>query len=344
MPSTELVLSNSRSNTYRRCQKQYSYKYVDKLKPREKALPLFRGDWLHQLLMVHYDGMDWHQRHKLLTATNWDTLFDEEKEELGGNVPEEAERLMKGYLAHYRQEDKLFRVVDTEIMETVELPNGQKVIVIIDMIVEDLQDHTLWIYDHKTVSRFYPEEFMLIDSQLALYFWAADKKLGYANLQGAVLNELITKPPTLPKFLEPSQRYEMRKNLHCDAYTYFMLLKRTGQPMQPYAAFLRFLQSRHREWWRRTTLPRDPAMVRQIIVEMMDTAFDIRKTLKRGRFTRTARKDCQYDCSFLELCMAQLQGADAEDIIELKYVTTEKPDEDEVSKLWPTLYKPGKRK
>ena len=63
--------------------------------------------------------------------------------------------------------------------------------------------------------------------------------------------ELITNPPTLPKFLEPSQMFERRKNLHCDAFTYLALLKESGQDPKKYKDFLMFLKSRHGEWWQR---------------------------------------------------------------------------------------------
>lgn len=334
MPPRELVLSNSRSNTFRRCQRQYGFKYVQKLKVRELALPLFRGDWLHQCLMTHYDGQNWRERHEYLKARNWDNLLDEEREELGGNLPEEVERLMKGYLAHWKEADKRLTVVDTELNETIELPDGQKVILIIDLIVEE-KGQGLWIFDHKTVSRFYPLDFMLLDSQLALYFYGATI-LGYKNLQGAVLNELITKPPTKPKFLEKSQMFERRRNLHSDAYSYFALLKETDQDPRKYAEFLRFLRSRHDEWWRRTRMPRDRAMVDHVVNEMMATGEDITRTLKRKTLTRTARKECQFDCSYLELCMAELQGLDLDPIISMKYQISQRPPElEELKRLWP---------
>lgn len=340
----ELVLSNSKSNTFRRCEKQYEFKYLFKLRPRELALPLYRGDWLHQLLMVHYDNHPWRERHEALMVTNWDNLLQEEKEELGGNLPEEVERLMKGYLAHHKEEDRRWRTVDTEIKETIELPNGMQIIIIIDKIVEDLFDGGLWIWDYKTVSRFYPLDFMLLDSQLALYFWGAAKRLGYQDLRGAVLDELITKPPTLPKFLEPSQMFERRKNLHCDAYTYFSCIKAAGQDPRKYKDFLRLLKTRHDDWWRRTPMPRDPAMTNRVVKEMMATGQDIQRVTRRGLFTRTARKECQYDCSYLEPCMAQLQGADIDDIIRIKYDIAVKPDEEDVSKIWPNKKPPARRR
>lgn len=337
--ASPLVLSNSKANTFRRCEKQFEFKYRMGLRPKDTALPLFRGDWLHQLLMVHADGHSWKERHALLKQWNWDPLFDEEKEELGGNLPEEAERLFKGYLAHYREEDKNWSTVDTEVNEIVELPNGMRLNIIIDRIAEDLLDHSLWIWDYKTVSRFYPLDFMLLDSQLALYFWAA-KKIGYRNLRGAVLDELITKPPTKPAILK-SGGLAQRKNLHSDAYSYFSYIKELGLNPKDYANFLRFLKSRHGEWWRRTAMPRDEAMVKQVLQEMMATGEQIEYVTKKGVFVRTARKECQYDCSFLEPCMAQLQGADIRPILKIKYQTSKRPDEEDLRRLWPSEAKRG---
>lgn len=83
-------------------------------------------------------------------------------------------------------------------------------------------------------------------------------------------------------------------------------------------------------------MPRDEPMVNQLLQEMMETGEDIIRVTERKRFTRTARKECQFDCDFLEPCMAQLQGADLSDIVKLKYTPSKRPPEqEELRKLWP---------
>src|SRR3954447_2121725 len=89
-------ISNSKANTWRRCPQQYYYKYVMKLRKKRKAIQLYRGDWLHQLLMVHYDGYDWKDRQRTLEI-EFNKLFDEEKEEYG-DLPKETRRIMRAYL------------------------------------------------------------------------------------------------------------------------------------------------------------------------------------------------------------------------------------------------------
>jgi RecB family exonuclease len=332
-----LTLSNAKANTFRRCEKKYEFRYIMGLRPKARALALERGNWLHQLLMVHADGHDWRERHALLRAQNWDNLFDEEREELGGNLPEEVERLFKGYLAHYKREDANWRTVDTEVDELVDMPNGMRMNVIIDRIVEDRVDGGLWLWDYKTVGQFTDPEFWLIDTQLALYFWAA-KELGYRNLRGAIIDELITKPPTKPKQLKTGG-LERRKNIKCDAYTYFACIKQLGLDPKDYRDFLQVLQARHDQWWRRTRMPRDSDMVNQVVKEMLVTGKKIRFAEKVGVYERTAVKQCKFDCPYLEPCMAQLQGADIEAILQIRYEKSKKPDEEDMKKLWPSQTK-----
>lgn len=332
-----LTLSNAKANTFRRCEKKYEFRYVMGMRPKERAIALERGNWLHQLLMVRADGHDWRERHAMLRAQNWDNLFQEEREDLGGNLPEEAERLFKGYLAYYREEDKRWRTVDTEVDEIVEMPDGTRMNIIIDRIAEDLVDGGLWIWDYKTVTNFMPSDFMLIDTQLALYFWAA-RILGYHDLRGAIMDELITKPPTKPKTLKTGG-LEKRKNIRCDAFTYFTCIKEAGLDPNDYRDFLKILQGKHDQWWRRTRMPRDADMVRQVVKEMIVTGRKIRYATKLGVFERTAIKNCTFDCPYLEPCAAQIQGADIEPIMEIRYEKSKKPDEEDLKRLWPGQYK-----
>lgn len=327
IPDGPIRLSNSKVNTWRRCPNQYRYKYGMKLRKKVHGLPLKRGDWLHQLLMTHYDGHDWRERQALLAA-DFNQMFEEEREEYG-DLPAETQRIMASYLAHYQHEDRNWRTVDTEVDELVELPNGDKFNFIVDCIMED-SDGALWIWDHKTVGRFMPEDFMLIDAQLARYFWAA-KQIGYKNLRGAMFNEIITKPPTLPKFLEPSQRLEMRKNIHCDAYTYMREIKRHKQDPKQYRDFLLFLKARHKEWFRRTRLPRDRPMVQQLMRELMQSSAEMHNAHATNRYPRTARKECLFDCDYMEICALELQGGDIEDIVKMRYTTSKRENQDETA-------------
>lgn len=318
-------LSNSKVKCYRRCPKQYEYKYVEKLERKRKSLQLTRGDWLHQLLMTHYDGESWRARLDTLSE-GYDKLFEEEREELG-DLPHDVERMFTGYLAHYKEEDKSIRVVDSEVNEIVNLPNGDEFNFIIDLVVEEA-DGGLWLWDHKTLGQFMPADFQLLDAQLARYFWAAEE-LGWKGLRGVMFNELITRAPTLPDVLA-SGELSQRKNLKCDVYTYYREIKRHGLDPKHYTNMLTLLKSRSHEWWRRTPLPRDRALTQQLVNEMMWSSREMKAAEKRGTFPRSPMKNCTWDCDFLDLCSIELMGGDGEDIRRLRY-TTRTPESKETN-------------
>lgn len=323
------VISNSKANSYRRCPRQFRFKYIEKLRKRTIGLPLRRGDWLHQLLMVHYDGHDWKERHNTLKE-DWDKLLEEEKDEIGIDLPTECARIMKSYLKFYRDEDKNYKVIDSEVDELVELPNGDMFNLIIDLIVEE-PDGGLWLWDHKTVKSFFDEDFMLIDSQLARYFWAAHK-LGYSPLRGVMFNELCTKPPTPPKVLKNGS-LSQAKNMWCDAYTYLAAVKEQGLDPKDYRDTILRLRASHDRFFRRTRLPRDAPMMKQLMRELMMTSREIKRATARNEFPRTGRKECKFDCDYLEPCTIELQGGDITEIVKLRYEIRKREEE---NNAWPT--------
>jgi hypothetical protein len=281
--------------------------------------------------MVHADGHDWHDRHRELTE-KFNELLLEEREEYG-DLPRECARIMRNYLKYYDDDDQHWRVIDTEIDEVLELPNGDKFNFIIDKIVESLDDGALWLVDYKTVKSFMPEGFMLLDAQLARYFWAA-RKMGYTPLAGAMFDEICTKPPTPPKVLK-NGTLSQAKSMWCDYYTYLEVIKREKLDPQDYRPTLLRLKSNHDKFFRRTPIPRDAPMMKQLMRELVMTADEIKDATARKHFPRTARKECLHDCDYLDLCTMQLQGGEMEDIIKLKYDISKRGEQEEHLQ-WPT--------
>ena len=333
-----LRLSNSKANTFQRCPRKFMYRYEDGLRPKVKALPLERGTWLHALLETHYanydnhevkvgkrtikTGGDWHVTHRALTQA-FNAMFDEEKEELG-NLPEECLRIFTSYLMRYNKEDsERWKVIDTELDEIITLPSGLRFQIIIDLIVEE-PDGGLWIVDHKTVGRFMPVDFMLLDAQLARYFWGAEH-MGYKPLRGILFNEVNTTPPTLPKVLQDGT-LEKRANLRCDVYTYLREIKRQGTELEPHKEFLRRLRSQQDLWFRRTRLPKDPPLIKTLMEELEMTADAIRHAQDTRHFPRSVSKDCTWGCEFLHMCQVELMGGDSSDIIKSRFTTKEERD------------------
>lgn len=320
----DVRLSNARLKTYRRCPKQYEFKYVMGLKPKREELHLKRGSWLHELLMTHYDGEDWKVRQAQLTH-QFNELFEEEREDMG-DLPGETHRIFVSYLQHWARHDKGLHTIDSELDEILTLPSGDEFNFIIDLIVEE-SDGGLWLWDHKTVGKFMDPGFMLIDAQLARYFWAAEK-MGYTPLRGIVFNELSTATPTLPRMLQ-SGRLEKRANIRCDVYSYYREILKHKQDPRRYADFLRKLMSQSDQWFRRTKLPKDKPLTDRTLAEMMMTAREMKQAEELNEFPRTPDRSCTWGCPFVDPCTIQLQGGEIDQVLKLRYTQRKRDVEEE---------------
>lgn len=165
MASVKLNVNQSKSKMFRRCQKQYSFRYDTarfypelskgkkrlELVPKQRRLPLYRGSWMHALqesLHHQWAGFDkweqqfgeaknklvfetsnWRETHEVLTDA-FNSMFDEEKEDLG-DLPTEAERMFKSYLRFWKQDQDTYSVA--------ELPNGKPAIeFLVEVPLDDL--------------------------------------------------------------------------------------------------------------------------------------------------------------------------------------------------------------
>lgn len=308
-------VSNSKVKTYRRCPKKYEFKYVMGLKPRAKTVQLERGSWIHDLLMHHYDGEDWKARHKELTKEFY-SLFEEEREELG-DLPTECARIMRAYLRYYKREDERYRVVDSELDEIITLPNGLELNIIIDLIVEDIVDGGLWIWDHKTRKSFGDSDSMDLDPQLTLYHWGVEY-MGYTPLRGAVYNELRTKAPTIPQMTQKGH-LSRRMDVDTTPEVYMAAIRKHGLNAADYSAILLHLAKQKDKFFRRTKIPKDPPMVKTMMKELVQSAQQIQADEAKSRFPRTFDQSCRWQCEYKDLCLTQLHGADIDSLIKVNF-------------------------
>lgn len=345
-----LRLSNSKAAVANRCWKKYEFQYVMGLRRKAKTVHLERGSWVHTLLEVHYAddpaktievtlggrkrvvkvGRDWRKAHKVLTHV-FNNLFEEEREELG-DLPAECARIMRSYLARYQEdEDEHEETIAVELDEWVTLPTGDEFNFIIDQVLVR-SDGGVWLRDHKTLGEFMPEQFMLIDAQLARYFWAFRQLKEFRSLsrrlRGVEFNEIRTKAPTIPELVNQKGSTKAnpkpkvltkRANLDTDHATYMQAIRDNGFDPKEYSDILVRLDAQEDRFFRRTILPRDKPIVTQMMRELLMTAKDIKRHTAAGHFPRTPDKSCTWGCDFLEPCAAQLHGADITDIIKLKY-------------------------
>jgi len=318
------VITHSAIKTFRRCPRQYYYKYVRRLKPRTTGTPLKRGTWMHELLEAHHSGMDWKLRHIELCA-QYDTLLDEEKDYYG-DLPEECYALMRAYVYYY--EDDPWQTHETEFTIETELPLKSALVVYrgrVDILFENV--FGLWIGDHKTHGRLPGLTFRLLDAQSALYMWAALER--GLEVQGFMWNYLRTTGPSKPRVVKAGNR--LYKNLSdTDYHTFGMEIKRllkTGElrAMTPdiKAHLLRLKAERYSPgepqtspFFRRDPLEKDDDMLDRVITETVHTVARIRAYPfhKPDMVERSIDRGCEW-CPFADLCTAELMGSNTKSLL-----------------------------
>lgn len=313
----EFKVSNSKIKTWRRCPKRYEYKYIQKLETRKRSVALERGSWLHELLQTHYDGEDWREVHK-----EWSMRFynmeEEDREDLGHDLPDEIYRIFRAYLKKYKEIDKSFVVVDSEMNEYVDLGNGLVLNIIIDLIVEDKRTKLLWAWDHKSRKNFENSDNMILDPQLTLYF-SGLQKMGYSPLGGVLYNEIRTKPPTIPRLLK-NGGLSKAKDIDTDVFTYMSEIRKHDLDPNDYRDILRVIANKGERFFRRVALPKDPPIVRQMTKEAIMSANEMIRAEKRQEFPRSFDvKTCKWDCDFKDVCIVELHGADPSDLIRMNF-------------------------
>lgn len=305
-------VSNSRLKTFRRCPNQYRYKYIMGLRPRKRKDHLERGTWIHDLLMVHYDGEDWRARH-LELKRKFSNLFEEEREELG-DLPTECGRIMRSYLRTYGQTDKRYITVDSELDEIVTLPNGVRLHMVVDLIVWDTHLKGLWIWDHKTRKSFEELDNITLDPQGTLYYDGLTV-MGYEGILGFMANEIRTKAPAIPDVLVAGG-LSKRKNIDTDVWTYMREIKRRGLDPRDYADILESIAVRQKDrFFRRVAIPKDPTTVSTLRREALQTIKIIELSERKKYFPRTYDKSCAWGCDYRDLCIAELRGGDIKPMI-----------------------------
>ncbi|MGX9924148.1 PD-(D/E)XK nuclease family protein [Streptomyces sp. NPDC002248] len=300
--------------TFRRCPKQADYKYFQRLKPKTVSKPLKRGTWLHYLLEEYHMGRDWEAKHRQLCG-EYNQLFDEEKD-FYGDLPRECLQIMKSYIWHYK--DDPWKILEAEFTLETEFPDGTLFRGRVDALVENHLG--LWLVDHKSHRTLPDHSFRVLDTQSALYLWAALRNK--LQVQGFIWNYLKTKPAAKPHLLKSGARLS-KKLGETDYPTYARELKRL-QAEEGYRITredvelgnkLKAMRYRHGEpqlspFFRREVLEKDPAMLKRVAQENYHTS----KRMNSYPFEneaiveRNPSRNCTFDCSYTALCEVELIG------------------------------------
>ena len=201
-----MKISQSKLKTFRRCPKQYEYKYIEGLEPTRKSVPLALGNWIHSMLEAHYKGEDWLETYGELTH-KFNGFLAEEKEHYG-DLPGISARLMNGYMDFWEEEDKNLEIISVEEDFEVDIGKGLLFKFKPDMIVKDKRDGVISCWDHKSNKTLPDTEWRNTDIQSTLYLWALNQ-LGI-KVDQFIFNYIRTKPPTVPRMTKAGRMSKVK--------------------------------------------------------------------------------------------------------------------------------------
>lgn len=305
-----MKITNSHVKSFNRCRRQYDYKFNRLLVPRSTSLPLKRGSWLHELLEAHYDGRGWESRNEEL-AEEFNRMFDEERE-MYGDLPEICSNIMESYEYHWRNEDAAFDVVATEQVVEVPLPHGHTMEFKFDAIIED--ELGRWLMEHKSHKTIPRADYRFIDMQTAKYVWGLNKVGTYGEITGVLWNYIRTKEPTKPALLK-NGTISKKRRIDTDLFTFVGAVREYGLDPHDYRDVILRLR-KHNDFFRRERVPKPKHVIEELVKDTVYVADEI----ERGyRPVRSIDRSCEFACSYLDLCIVELYGGDAEDVIRRKY-------------------------
>lgn len=309
------IVTHSMLSTFKECPRKTLYKYADRLKPKQQAKPLKRGNWIHTLLEVHHEGGDWREAHRKLSL-QYDELFDEEKDLLG-DLPREIYRLMLAYFWHY-ENDRDWKVLEVEFTVEVELPGVGLYRGRLDILVET--PFGLYAVDNKSHRTLPDVDFRLRDAQSALYIWAC-RKAGYP-VDGFIWNYIRYSAPREVRFNKNGSLSKRQGDTTYD--TAYRSIKAQGRDPKEFADLLLPLKRQRyvhggpqlSTFFRRSTLEKDDDMLRQIVSEARHTALRMNRYpfLKRGVVERNNTRACGW-CGYKDLCSVELFGGNVQQVL-----------------------------
>lgn len=322
-----VINTHSMLKTFRRCPKQAEFKYVHRLKPRTLGSPLKRGVWVHELLEAYHSGGDWKAVHQKY-CYEFAKLFDEEKEYYG-DLPNEIERVMRSYIWHYKKDPWTYHKLEFQV--EAELPDGSTYRGKVDALIEN--QFGLWLVDHKTHKSLPDHSFRLLDSQSVLYIWAA-RRMGI-QVQGFIWNYIRWKAPSVPTLLKSGERLSKVAS-DTDYPTYIKALKKYKEEnpqfkiTTEYKDRARYLQGLQYEFgspqrstfFRRDVLEKSDDMIERAVKENFHTAqrMNAYDFSDKAAVERVVERSCSFSCSYVDLCTADLMGANTRPIIRQNYI------------------------
>lgn len=317
-----LKLSNSKVTTWRKCHMAYHYKYRDHLRPKKKGAALRRGSIIHECIEAYDSGRSWRKPYRAFANQFYEETFQEEIVEIG-DIPRMVEELMENYQVLYENDGLLY--LGSEVHFELPLMPGVVIEGYLDALVED-EKGKVWPKETKTYKKNPDYDFLLLNTQSALYTWAV-MEMGHSP-KGTLWDIIRAKEPSRPQILKSGE--VSRKAIDSTPYTVRKVLMELGKNPEDYKDLLAKVS--YENYFRRYPVRVNPTVVKGIMEDFKSTAREIQKSGNK-LCDRNLGKGCAW-CDYKPLCQAELMGLDTEFIRKKQFELVEsegRPDGNEES-------------
>lgn len=311
------IVRYSMVRSYRRCPRQFWFKYRRNIQRKKPLPPLLKGTILHE--MLDQRAKQWRPMNVLNQYQKAYGNLLREEQELYGDLLPEMERIYTGYDRRYAQDGWKYEASE-ELLQT-ELTKKIRFVGHLDKRV--IADSRRWIVDHKCKKDIPGEEERFNDYQILLYLWAHNRE-SEDKAEGIIWDYLRTKAPRVPEELKKGG-LSQAKNIDTDYETYTRELRRLRIDPTPYREFLADLKERsERKFFVRIQLPApSKEQTDNVVNDFIATAETM---LADKKFPRSLDRSCSW-CEYSRICGAQLRGLDASFIEKSEYEEREVEDQ-----------------
>ena len=308
----ELKISNSKVSTWRKCHMAYHYKYHEHLRLKKKGIALRRGSIIHECIEAYDSGRSWRKPFNSFAKQFYEETFKEEIAEIG-DIPRMVEELMENYQALYDEDGLTY--LGSEVHFELPLMPGVVIEGYLDALVED-EAGCVWPKETKTYKRNPDYDFLLLNTQSALYTWAV-MEMGYKP-KGTLWDIVRAKEPSRPAF---TQKGEIsKKGIDSTPYTVRKALREMGKDPKDYQDLIDKVS--FDDFFRRYPVRVNHTVVKGIMEDFKSTAKEIQKQGHK-LCDRNLGKGCSW-CDYKPLCQAELMGLDTEYIRKKQFEIAEK--------------------
>jgi len=343
------TVRTSERRCFKRCRKRWEYEYIEGLQLVARSPKLWVGIAVHLALAAYHQ--DHFPGHVLAQH------FKDEQKRLNYNKMDETDRealledqeLADGMIEHYAKwdtEHRDFKVHAVEMYAEVPLTKEITLTMRADGLVED--DQGFWVLEHKTTTGIDADSVWLeIDDQASTYSWifrqlnsgigkvlspsgelvpANKSTLVIPHIEGMLYNFLLKQAPVEVTLNKDNSVSRGSMNLKCTVEDYEEALRdappRGAPPVKDMDVYDDFLTKlRTKKWFHRLRVYRARAEMEGFLELLTAEIAEMQRARKNPLIRyRNPNRDCNWDCSYFDICKGELEGLDMEVTREEKFI------------------------